>query len=134
MISAPSSVLKNIFKSCVIYTEILLKQRMYTFIFVIFINKTLWALLIIIIFSVRRKNVLEWMMLLWLTVWREMSIIPFNLSPFSDKLQKINDLLSFTNIFKPSLRQMKSYNNSSTTNLVLLQLLMLHQPNPKPSL
>ena len=131
MTSVPSSVLKDIFKSCVIYVEILLRQRMHAFIFVIFINKALWALSITITSSVRRKNILKWMMLLWLTVWREMSIMPFSLPPFSDKPQKISDPLSFMNMFKFSSKQMKSYNNSSIINFVLLQLLMLHQPSSK---
>ena len=132
--SAPSLVLKNIFKSCVAYTKILLKQRMHVFIFITLINKVLWALLTTITFLVRRKNVLKWMMFLWLTVWREMSIMLFSLSLFPSRFQKVSDPLSFMNIFKPSLKQMKSYNNSSITNFISLQLLMLHQSSPRLSL
>ena len=133
MISASSSVLKNIFKSCVAYVEILLKQRMYAPIFMIFISKILWALLTIIIFSVKRKNVLKWMMLFWLTIWRKTSIISLSLSSFFDRLQKINDSLFFINMFKSSLKQIKSYNNSSIINFISLQLLILHQLSLKLS-
>ena len=131
MISAFSSVLKNIFKSCVVYAEIFLRQRMHTFIFTTFINKTSWILLIIIIFSVRRKNVLKWIILLWLIVWREMSIIPLSLLSFFNESQKISNPLPFINMFKFSLKLMKNYNNSSIINFILLQLLMLHLRNLK---
>ena len=131
MISAPSSVLKDIFKSCITYIEILLRQRMHTFISVILINKTLWVLLTIITFSIRRKNIFKWIIFLWLIVWREISIISFSLLPFLDEFQKVSNPLSFINMFKLSLKLTKSYNNSNIINLILLQLLVLHLSNPK---
>ena len=57
-----------------------------------------------------------------------------NLSLFSDESQKVNNLLFFMNMFKPSLKQMKSYNNLNIVNFILLQLLMLHQLSLKLSL
>ena len=131
MASAPSSVLKYIFKSCVAYVEILLRQKMHALTFITLISKASWALLITITSSVRRKNVFEWMMFFWLIAWRRMSIMPLNLLPFPDESQKVNDPLPFMNMFKSSLRLMKSYNNSSIANFVLLQLLVLHLPNSK---
>ena len=131
MTSAPLSVLKDIFKSCVIYAEILLKQRMHVSIFTTFINKALWALLITITSSIKRKNILKWIMLLWLIVWRETLIIPLSLLPFLDKFQKVSNLLFFINMFKPLLRSIKSYNNSNIINFILLQLLVLCLSNSK---
>ena len=127
--SAPLPVLKNIFKSCIVYAEILLRQRMHAFTFVILTSKALWALLTIITSLVRRKNVLKWIMLFWLIVWREMSIISFSLSPFLNGFQKISNPLFFINMFKPSSRSTKSYNNLNIINFVSLQLLMLHLSN-----
>ena len=122
---APSSVLKDIFKNCITYTEILLRQRMHAFTSATLTSKALWALLTIITFSVKRKNILEWMMLLWLIVWRETLIISLSLSFFPDRPQKVSNPLFFMNMFKPSSRLTKSYNNSNTANLVSLQLLVL---------
>ena len=103
--------------SCITAATILSRQKMFIYIFVKFWSKTWITLMIITIFSIKRKNVLWWKIFHWLTVWSAMSIISLKSSSSSDEiLIKLNHS-SFINEFKHSLTLLKSFSSLSIINL-----------------
>ncbi len=103
--------------NCVIAATTLSRQKMLIYIFVKLWSKTWITLLIITIFSIKRKNVLWWKISCWLTVWSAMSIISLKSSFSSDEiLMKFNHSF-FINEFKHSLTSTKSFSSLSIINL-----------------
>ncbi len=103
--------------SCIITATILSRQKMFIYIFMKLWSKTWIALLIITIFSIKRKNILWWKISCWLTVWSAMSIILLKSLFSSDEISIKLDYSSFINEFKHSLTSMKSFSSLSIINL-----------------
>ncbi len=119
--------------SCIIAVTILSRQKILIYIFVKLWSKTQIALLIITIFSIKRKNILWWKISHWLTVWSAMSIISFKSSFSSDEiLMKLNHS-SFINEFKHFLTSMKSFSSLSIINLAS-SLSLFHSSKSRISL
>ncbi len=117
MISVSFSSLQIDDISYIIIATILLRQKMFIYIFVKFWSKTWIALLTITISFIKRKNVLWWKIFHWLTVWSAMLIISLKSSSSSDKISMKFDHSSFINEFKHSLTLMKSFSSLSIINL-----------------
>ena len=103
--------------SYIIAVTILSRQKMLIYIFAKFWSKTWITLLIITIFSIKRKNVLWWKISHWLIVWSTMSIISFKSLFFSDEISMKLNHWFFINEFKHSLTSTKSFNSLSIINL-----------------
>ncbi len=117
MISVSFSSLQIDNTSCIIAATILLRQKMFIYIFAKLWSKTWIALLTTTISSIKRKNVFWWKISHWLTVWSAMSIISLKSSSSSDKTSMKFNHSSFINEFKHSLTSMKSFSSLSIINL-----------------
>ncbi len=133
MISVSFSSLQIDNISCIITATILLRQKMFIYIFIKLWSKTWITLLTITIFSIKRKNVLWWKISRWLTVWSAMSIILLKSSFFSDEILMKFNHSSFINEFKHSLTLMKSFSSLSIINLAS-SLSLSHSSKSRASL
>ncbi len=103
--------------SYIIAATILSRQKMFIYIFAKLWSKTWITLLIITIFSIKRKNILWWNISHWLMIWSAMSIISLKSSFSFDKISRKLNHSSFINEFKHSLTSMKSFSSLSIINL-----------------
>ncbi len=103
--------------SCIIATTILLRQKMFIYIFAKLWSKTWITLSTTTISSIKRKNVLWWKISRWLTVWSVMSIISLKLLFSSDEISMKFNHSSFINEFKHSLTLMKNLSSLNIINL-----------------
>ena len=133
MIFVKSQLLQNDVRIYIIAVIISLRWKMFIYIFAKFWSKTLIALLNIIIYFIRRKNTLWWIMLLSLTVCSEMLFTAFKWSSSLISSWMNSRHSSMMTESQHSWSLMNEYNISNIINLAsfssssLSSRLLLHQ-------